>query len=72
MRLTVEEDAARGDLTFVRWTLHASGAHGTFELTGVDRVRTRDGLVAENVIVFDTAAFERRSGIAIPWKQASS
>jgi len=38
-----------------------------FELTGIDRVRIRGPQVAENVIVFDTAAFEARSGKSIPW-----
>jgi hypothetical protein len=47
--------------------LHATGDHGRFELTGIDRVRTRDRQVAENFIVFDTAAFEARSGKMIPW-----
>jgi hypothetical protein len=40
---------------------------GPFELTGIDRVRTRDGLVAENMIVFDRAAFKAQSGKEIPW-----
>jgi ketosteroid isomerase-like protein len=54
-------------VTFIRWVMHATGRAGPFELTGVDRVRVRDGRVAENVIIFDTAAFERRSGYHIPW-----
>jgi len=36
-------------------------------MTGIDRIRLRNGQVAENVIVFDTNAFERRAGIAVPW-----
>ena len=53
---------------FIRWILHATGRHGDFELTGIYCVRVRGGgQVAENVIVFDTAAFEARSGISIPW-----
>ena len=67
MRLTVEEHAQNDDVVFVRWTMHATGQHGPFELTGIDRVRTREGLVAENVIVCDTAAFTARSGLAMPW-----
>jgi len=55
------------DITFVNWVMHATGKHGPFELTGIDRVRVRDGLVAENLIVFDTAAFARRSGKPVPW-----
>jgi hypothetical protein len=38
-----------------------------FEFTGMDRIRVRGPQVAENVIVFDTAEFERRSGKSIPW-----
>ena len=68
MRLEVAEHATSGDFTFVRWVLHATGVHGPFELTGMDRVRSRGPQVCENVIVFDTAAFEERSGIAVPWR----
>jgi ketosteroid isomerase-like protein len=68
MYLTVAEHAESGDFVFIRWVLHATGDDGPFELTGIDRVRTRDGQVAENVIVFDTATFEARSGIAVPWR----
>jgi hypothetical protein len=67
IRFTVAEHAASGEFTFIRWIMNATGEHGLFELTGVNRVRFRDGLVAENVIVFDTAAFEARSGIKVPW-----
>jgi SnoaL-like domain len=67
MHLEVAEHAQAGEFVFIRWVMHATGEHGPFELTGIDRVRVRDGLVAENVIVFDTAAFEARSGRAIPW-----
>jgi hypothetical protein len=31
-------------------------------LSGIDRIRVREGLVAENVIVLDTAEFEQRVG----------
>jgi hypothetical protein len=31
-------------------------------MTGVDRVRTRGGLVCENVIVFDSAEFQHHIG----------
>lgn len=34
-----------------------SGAKGPFEINGIDRVRVRDGLVAENIIRFDRAEF---------------
>lgn len=65
--ITVGEHASSGEFTFVRWIMHATGENGPFELTGVNLVGTRDGLVAENLIVFDTAAFEERSGKKIPW-----
>lgn len=67
LRLSVAEHAQSGELVFVRWIMHATGARGPFELSGIDRVRLRDGQVAENVIVFDTAAFAARSGLPIPW-----
>jgi hypothetical protein len=46
--------------------MHATGERGPFELTGIDRVRVRGGKVAENMIVFDTAAFQQRSGLPVP------
>jgi len=67
MYLEVAEHARSGEFVFIRWILHATGVHGAFELTGMDRVRVRGPQVAENVIVFDTAAFQARSGIAVPW-----
>jgi hypothetical protein len=63
----VAEHAHDGELTFVRWIMHATGRSGPFEMTGIDRIRLRNGQVAENVIVFDTNAFEHRAGIAVPW-----
>jgi hypothetical protein len=67
MYLEVAEHAQNGDFVFVRWIMHATGEHGPFALHGIDRVRVRDGIVAENVVVFDTAAFRRRSGKEVPW-----
>jgi hypothetical protein len=66
--VTVAEYASNGEFRFIRWILHANGDHGPFELSGIDRVRTRDGLVAENRIVCDTAEFKARSGKEIPWR----
>jgi SnoaL-like polyketide cyclase len=65
--LEVGEHARTEEFFFVRWIMRATGEHGPFELTGIDRIRLRDGLVAENMIVFDTAAFEARSGKSVPW-----
>jgi hypothetical protein len=67
MRLEVAEQAQNGEFTFIRWIMRASGRHGPFRFSGIDRVRTRGPLVAENVIVFDTGEFEARSGIPVPW-----
>jgi hypothetical protein len=67
MHMEVAEHARHGDYIFVRWILYATGKHGTFEMTGMDRIKVRGGQVAENMIVFDTAAFEARSGISVPW-----
>lgn len=59
MRLEVAEHATNGDVTFVRWIMHATGKAGPFTFSGIDRIRLRDGLVAENVIRFDTAHLQR-------------
>lgn len=67
LRLSVAEHAQSGEFVFVRWIMHATGSRGPFELSGIDRVRIRGGQVAENVIVFDTAAFESSSGLSVPW-----
>lgn len=68
LRLEVLESATKGDLLFIRWRGRGTGANGRFEMTGIDRIRVRDGLVSENVIVFDTAEFEARAGH--PWPPA--
>ena len=67
IQLTVAEHAACGDFTFLRWIMQASGAHGRFEIVGIDRIRTRAGRVCENYVVFDTATFEARAGKPVPW-----
>jgi hypothetical protein len=67
VRVAVAEHARNGEHVFIRWILEATGRHGPFEVTGMDRVRVRDGLVAENMVVCDTAAFERRAGMPLPW-----
>jgi len=67
MYLTAVEHASNREFTFIRWVMHATGEHGPFEFTGIDRVRTRDGLVAENRIVCDPAAFKALAGKELPW-----
>lgn len=52
-RLEVAEHAASGDFTFVRWIARGTADSGPFEFSGVDRVRTRGGLVCENMIFAD-------------------
>lgn len=69
VRLEVAESAHDDEFTSVRWVMYAEGERGPFQLSGIDRVRLRDGLVSENSIVFDTAAFEARAGIPVPWTQ---
>lgn len=61
------EHAVNGEFTFIRWIMHATGERGPFEFSGIDRVVTRDGLVAENRIVCDTAAFRALAGKELPW-----
>jgi len=68
IRLTVAEYATHRQYRFVRWVMHATGELGPFEVTGIDRLRLRGGLVAENFVVFDTATFEKRAGIPVPWR----
>jgi len=70
VRLRIAEHAVTGNLIFIRWIMHADGPAGPFQLTGFDRVRGRRGKVAENIIVFDTAAFEQLSGKPVPWQAA--
>jgi hypothetical protein len=62
IRLEVAESATNGDVTFVRWILHATGQAGPFTFTGTDRILLRDGLVTDNVIQFDTAHLRRLIG----------
>jgi ketosteroid isomerase-like protein len=67
VRLKIGEYAENGPHTFIRWIMHATGASGPFEMTGIDRIRVRDGKVNENYVVFDTTTFEKRAGIPMPW-----
>ena len=55
--LSVPDHASSGDLHFVRWVATGTGPDGPFEFNGVDRVRTRDGLVCENYIFCDHPLF---------------
>ncbi len=52
---TVPADAANEELVFLHYVGRATGPEGPFEIRGIDRVRTRDGIVVENVIRYDPA-----------------
>jgi hypothetical protein len=62
LRLEVAEYATNGELTFIRWIARATGVNGKFEFSGMDRIRVQAGLVKENIVVFDTAQFDRLIG----------
>jgi hypothetical protein len=50
-------------MVFIRWIMRATGRKGPFELSGIDRIRMRDGRVAENVIRFDSGHLRRLAGL---------
>jgi ketosteroid isomerase-like protein len=52
-RLDVAEHAVNDNCVFIRWIAHGSFEGKPLEFGGVDRVRMRDGLVAENRIYCD-------------------
>lgn len=66
IRLDVLEHAVNDDIAFIRWRGHGTGANGVFEIFGVDRIRVADGQIIENVVHFDTAAFEAAAGFPLP------
>jgi hypothetical protein len=59
LRLTLIDSAtaagaARGEqLVFLHYVGHGTGPDGPFAIRGLDRVRSRDGIVVENVIRYD-------------------
>lgn len=52
------EQAREGDLVFVRWAARGTGPDGPFTGIGTDRLRLRDGLVIDNLIMSDMPVFE--------------
>lgn len=50
---TVAGSAADEQLVFLHYVGHGTGPDGPFEIRGLDRVRTRDGMVVENVIRYE-------------------
>lgn len=47
------------ELVFLHYTGRGTGPAGPFRLRGLDRVRTRDGVVVENVIRYDPLFLEQ-------------
>src|SRR5262245_10695830 len=43
LNLEIAEHAVNGDIVFVRWIMHATGRHGPMQMTGIDRIRLRNG-----------------------------
>ena len=50
---TVAGSTADEELVFLHYVGHGTGPDGPFTIRGIDRVRTRDGIVVENVIRYD-------------------
>ncbi|BBX46511.1 hypothetical protein GCM10009641_43360 [Mycobacterium cookii] len=50
---TVDGAAPGEQLIFLHYTGRGTGPDGPFQIRGLDRVRTRDGMVVENVIRYD-------------------
>ena len=52
---TVPGAAGGEKLIFLHYIGHGTGPDGPFEIRGIDRVRTRNGVVVENVIRYESA-----------------
>ncbi len=50
---TVPGVAPGEELVFLHYIGRGTGPDGPFQIRGIDRVRTRDGIVVENVIRYD-------------------
>lgn len=66
VKLEVIEHAINGDLAFIRWRSRGTGSKGPFEMTGIDRLRFRDGRIVENMVYFDTVLFRDLVGKELP------
>jgi len=54
LQLELVDSATEGEqLVFLHYVGHGTGPDGPFEIRGLDRVRTRDGMVVENVIRYE-------------------
>lgn len=51
--------AAGEQLVFLHYIGRGTGPAGPFQIRGLDRVRTRDGMVVENVIRYDPPFLDR-------------
>ena len=61
---TVDGETPGEQLVFLHYVGRGTGPDGPFAIRGLDRVRTRDGIVVENVIRYDQvepASIGRRS-----------
>jgi SnoaL-like domain len=56
---TVPGSAASEELVFLHYVGEGTGPAGPFRIRGLDRVRTRNGMVVENVIRYDPLFLER-------------
>jgi SnoaL-like domain len=57
---TVPGAAAGEELVFLHYIGEGTGPAGPFQIRGIDRVRTRDGMVVENVIRYDPLFLAQR------------
>jgi hypothetical protein len=57
LHLDLKEHATNGEFVFLRWSGRGTGPDGAFEAIGVHRVRLRDRLVTENLILSDHPIF---------------
>jgi hypothetical protein len=57
---TVPGATADEQLIFLHYVGQGTGPAGPFELRGLDRVRTRNGIVVENVIRYEPAILAKR------------
>ena len=55
---TVAGSAPGEELVFLHYVGRATGPDGPLAIRGLDRVRTRDGIVVENVIRYDPVELE--------------
>lgn len=53
---TVDADVPGEQLVYLHYIGKGTGPDGPFTMRGIDRVRTRDGIVVENVIRYDQGA----------------